>query len=354
MRLSTVLGVASSLLLLAGVLSAVLPLASAARLSVSPPGSYSVSGCCSVDFPVTVTNGGFLPVDGLTLTLTGTGRYSGVVLSGNASAQTVAPGSSSTLDVSIAMQNDSYFVTHNDTFLVTARVAAVLGGVLPADASTSFTIQWNPPVEGLDVGSPSLVSLSPMKLSVPFSFTDASGYVPVVGNLTVRAFNGTTYIGGGSASLDVSPGAPFSGAVMIALTGLDPQLLLNTSVTVSYDVYFSGQGFGARVYSSTYMWEAPFTNISVGQPTNSPAGSQVNVTVPASFYDSSSFSFPLEMNATLQAGGQEYSSGAVHLTPLPGQNTVYFSFLVPAASSPTSVTVYVTAYGASARYVYAL
>ncbi|HEY6282363.1 MAG TPA: alkaline phosphatase family protein [Nitrososphaerales archaeon] len=139
MRASRVFGILSVVLLLLGALTGLLPVASAVGLRVSV-GQVGVSGCCSASVPLTLTNGGFLSLNGLKIQATLLDSRGSVVGSGSSNAVDIAAGGTTPLTVTVTGTGGASL---SSTSKVKVSAVTNIGGILPVTTLLTVPIQLN-------------------------------------------------------------------------------------------------------------------------------------------------------------------------------------------------------------------
>jgi phospholipase C len=126
LRVSRILGIVSTILLILGTLTGLLPVASAAGLRVSV-GTVTTSGSTAT-VPITITNGGFLSVNGLTINAKLVDPYGKVLASGVTQPVDVPAGSATPIALSVTSQSGG---TLSGAASVKVLVSTNVGGFLP-------------------------------------------------------------------------------------------------------------------------------------------------------------------------------------------------------------------------------
>lgn len=136
MRISTVLGILSIVLLLLGGLTLILPLISATGLRVSA-GSVSLHGSGSASVPLDVTNKGFLAFNALKIAVTLIGPGGSAIASGSSEPVTIAPGSEAQINITVTSQGGASL---SSAATIRANVSTNIGGFFPV--SSVFTLPF--------------------------------------------------------------------------------------------------------------------------------------------------------------------------------------------------------------------
>ncbi|HZW84653.1 MAG TPA: alkaline phosphatase family protein [Nitrososphaerales archaeon] len=152
MRASRALGLLSGILLVAAALTGALPVASAVGLRVSV-GQISVSGCCSASVPLTLTNGGFLALNGLKIQATLLDSSGSAIGSGTSNTVDVPVGSATPLTVTVSSSGGASLAS---TSKVQVQAMTNIGGLLPVTTFLSVPIQ-------LSGGGPAPVAQTPIE-----------------------------------------------------------------------------------------------------------------------------------------------------------------------------------------------
>jgi hypothetical protein len=147
LKLSRLLGILSVVFLIIAILTVVLPLYSATRVSITSPQTGSSQNPGSIPTTYYVTNNGFLGIDGVYLDVTVL-TPSGIQLySVTTGPVDIPPGS--TVTVHIATPNVTSFSSNVAAFSgltsvdLAAKFTVNLGGLIPISATADFKVPIN-------------------------------------------------------------------------------------------------------------------------------------------------------------------------------------------------------------------
>jgi len=341
------MSIAAAILLVAGILLIVVPMASAATLGFSGP-QYS-NGTPSI----TVSNRGPFEVYGLTVRASVLSPGGLVLASGSSAPVDIPPGSTATVSVPIAPNSSSIAEVQPLSLgyvTVDVEAGANLAGILPARLGASFPMNVSEAVERVSVRPPSIVSASNGSLVIleNASFFYNVPFVPLSGVLEVRVMNGTSQVGYGSQAVSASPGQEVEISIPVNLS-ISPYALLTRAQQFNVSAYLVSGGTSYPLGGELYSWSPPVQGLTVGPAAVSPInGSFYAAALPISFVDGQASGFPLSIVGYLYSNGTAPVSEASWTgRASPGSNSIRLEFTAPSSAAPRYAVIYLTAFNST-------
>jgi hypothetical protein len=292
-----------------------------------------------VSVPVTVTNGGPLSLSGLKLDAVVSDQKGDVLLAGGAGPVDVPAGQSRQLEVSLPLNASAIsqsqlvsLATNSQPLNVSVRASTSIQPFVYLSAHVLETLSWGAPVSGFQVGAPSVISVNStaVVLSVPVSFTDTNGFVPVSGTASIKVYDRTgSLVGSGSLSVNVPAGGSFSGNALLTVSVplSEVQTLLFSDSELNYTALVSFVSGGQQVFALRqpimYDWKAPLSHFYLGSAGFSYHNSTTfNLSIPISFTDGSQFDLSGTLSAVVKnaSSSQVLGSGSLYVSVVHGES----------------------------------
>ncbi len=352
-KVSSIIGIVSAIMIVIGIIALAIPLLSLAGVRISTSQQLYAAGCCSVTIPVTVSNYGLLPLNDINLSVTG--YVNNLSVHGGGFAQSIPAGHASLLNITIALPEEPELLFQSGTMNITAYLTGKVSSLIGLSAKANLSMPWQAPLQSLAIGKPQFTLTSVPSIVIPYSFSDASPYIPITGELVVNLTSNGANIGYGASAVDAQPGSTFSGNMLVNITGVTIKSLLTNSADMNYSVFFLYQGRSIQVYNSSYHWGAPLSNMSIGNITYSLQGSGIEASIPVYFEDLSSISLNTEMSASLIISGNYYNSTQMAYMIRPGANNLTFNISFPVTNNkPSELLLSITVQGIHITYSFLL
>lgn len=274
-------------------------------LTVGSPTVSLSGGSTQVSIPISLTNGGYLPLSGVMITANVTDSSGNLIIQGAAGPVNVAPGEKSDLSITAALDPSKLSAAEVRSLLTSSQALAVkvhaessLPPFVSLTADAVSSLAWGAPVGNLAVGIPTLKlnNATSVGLAVPVSFSNNNSLLSLAGSVAVTVKNLTgAVVGSGSLQVSAPPHSAYSATAKVSISVPQSQAshLFFNNGTLSYNVEFTLNLSGFS-YSQTqplkFQWGAPVGNLTVGTFTHSPVNSTAaSFSVPISFTDYSSF-----------------------------------------------------------------